>query len=32
MTIAIFGNTFSPTVLDILDTIFSYFNHTDVQQ
>ncbi|MGI5974340.1 MAG: NAD kinase [Paludibacter sp.] len=31
MTIAIFGNTFSPTVLDILDTIFSYFNHTDVQ-
>lgn len=31
MTIAVFGNTFSPTVLDILNTIFSYFNHTDVQ-
>ena len=31
MTIAIFGNTFSPTVLDILNTIFSYFNHRNVQ-
>lgn len=30
MTIAIFGNTFSPTVLNILDTIFQYFREKEV--
>ncbi len=30
MTIAIFGNTFSPKVLDILDTIFDFFKSKSV--
>ncbi len=30
MTIAIFGNTFRPTVLNIMEIIFSYFNTREV--